>query len=144
MLEQLSKTGLLLFDISYYLYVYINPSSSIIYCLFSGDIYLSFGILASNPVSSVSDVLLEEDFCYFIAIQIIILLPIRSGRFSCFLNYPFYISFKYICSKLFSLIKEILAVFATFLLRLFPVFLPILLAKKKSNSFYKYTTTRLN
>ena len=44
----------LYFAIPFQLYIYINLSSKIICCLFSGDMYLSFGI--SNKFSAVSSV----------------------------------------------------------------------------------------
>ena len=66
-------TSLFFFDIPF-LYFYINFRSSIIFCLFSGDIYLSFGISVSH--STLSDVFYGE----FIETSVIlsaILLPIK-------------------------------------------------------------------
>ena len=50
---------------------YINPNLSIIFCLFSGDIYLSFGISVS--LSTVSEIFRGDLF----AILLAILLPIN-------------------------------------------------------------------
>ena len=43
-----------LFSIIPLLYYYINLKTSITFCLFSRDIYLSSGISLSNPIFSVS------------------------------------------------------------------------------------------
>ena len=60
-------TSLLFFDIPL-LYLYINLNLSIIRCLSSGDIYLSFGISVS--LSTVSELFCGDFF--------VILLPIKS------------------------------------------------------------------
>ena len=62
-------TNLLFFNIP--LLYYINPNSAIICCLFSGDIYLTFGI--SHSFSSVSEL-----SCEVFVILSAILLPIKS------------------------------------------------------------------
>ena len=54
--------SLLFFDISL-LYYYITLRSSIIFCLFSGDIYLSLGISLSRPIFYASFVTISELFC---------------------------------------------------------------------------------
>ena len=66
-------TRLLFFDIPLLNY-YINPVSSIIFCLFSGEIYLSLGISVSH--STVSEVFCRE-FIHTFEI-LVILLPIKS------------------------------------------------------------------
>ena len=69
-------TNLLVFDIPL-LYFYINLSLSIIFCLSSGDIYLSLGISLLC-----SFVIVSESFCgEFLETAVIllaILLPIKS------------------------------------------------------------------
>ena len=67
-------TSLLFFDISL-LYYYIIPRSSIIFCVFYGDIYLSLGISLSNPVFSAS--FCDEVLKTFVILSAI-LLPIKS------------------------------------------------------------------
>ena len=59
--------NLLFFDVTL-LYCYINLNSSIICCLFYGDIYLSFGICECNP--------LGDSFEKFLILSAI-LLPIK-------------------------------------------------------------------
>ena len=65
-------TNLSFFDIPF-LYYYTNLNSSINCCLFSGDIYLSFGI--SISFSSCNSL---EDFLEILGILSAILLPIKS------------------------------------------------------------------
>ena len=55
------------------LYYYINLNSSIICCLSSGDVYISFGI--SISLSTVSEVFCGDLF----AILVATLLPIKSS-----------------------------------------------------------------
>ena len=64
-------TNLLFFDITL-LYYYTNLNSSIICCLFSGDMYLSFGTCISSFCSSL------EDFFEKFTILSALLLPIKS------------------------------------------------------------------
>ena len=66
-------TNLLFFDIP--LLFYVNLNSSIIFCLFSGDIRLSFGISVSSKLFCECNF-----FKYFDALAILsaILLPIKS------------------------------------------------------------------
>ena len=45
------------------LYYYINLRSSISFCLFSGDIYLSLGISLSSPIFSALFVTVSKLFC---------------------------------------------------------------------------------
>ena len=64
-------------------FIIINLNSSVVFCLSSGDIYLSFGI----PVllSTVSDVFWDG-----FVILLVILLPNQSPRcFCCFFNWSF-------------------------------------------------------
>ena len=56
-----SVTSLLFFDIPL-LYYYINLRSLITFCIFSGDIYLSFGISLSILIFSASFVAISELF----------------------------------------------------------------------------------
>ena len=75
---------LLFFDILLF-YYYINLRSSIMICLFSGDIYLSSGIFLSGSFVTVSDLFCFEVFetfvvlsLYDLATALAILLPIQS------------------------------------------------------------------
>ena len=68
---------LLFFDIPL-LYYYTNLNSSIICCLFSGDIYLSFGISISSLASLFCECSSLEDFLEIFVILSAILLPIKS------------------------------------------------------------------
>ena len=68
-------TNLLFFDIPL-LYYYTNLNSSIICCLFSGDMYLSFGASDSSLASLFCERL--EDFFKTLVILSAILLPIKS------------------------------------------------------------------
>ena len=74
-------TTLLLFDIPL-LYYYINLKSSIIFCIFSGDIHLSLAIYLSVPIFSFSFVNISELLCgKFLETFVILsktLLPIKS------------------------------------------------------------------
>ena len=67
-------TNLLFFDIPL-LYYYTNLNSSIIYCLFSGDIYLSFGISILFSFFNCNSL---GDFFETLVILSAILLPIKS------------------------------------------------------------------
>ena len=72
--------NLLFFDIPL-LYCYTNLNSSIICCLFSGDMYLSFGISISSLALSFCSFLdcnSVEDFLEIFVILSAILLPIKS------------------------------------------------------------------
>ena len=78
-------TNLLFFDIplSYYYYYYYyyyctNLNSSIISCIFSGDIYLSFGI-SSSLLTTFK--LFFEDFVILSAILLSIKAPVASAVF---------------------------------------------------------------
>ena len=66
--------NLLFFDIPL-LYYHTNLNSSIICCLFSGDIYLSFGISNSSTFCECNSL---EDFFEIFLILSAILLPIKS------------------------------------------------------------------
>ena len=68
--------NLLLFDISLLCY-YMNLRSSIVFCLFSGDIYLSLGISLSCLFVTVSELLCWGFFETLIILSAI-LLPIKS------------------------------------------------------------------
>ena len=105
---------------------YINLSSWVIYYLFSGGLYLSFGILMSNPLIFVSHVTVSEVFCGEVlqtfelsAILLPIISPIAyhqlhiTNCICCFLNYSFLNSFQCICSRFFSMIRKFLALFTT-------------------------------
>ena len=69
--------NLLFFDIPL-LYYYTNLNTSIIYCLFSGYTYLSFGISISLLASSLCEGKSLEDFFQRFLILSAILLPIKS------------------------------------------------------------------
>ena len=69
-------TNLLFFDVS--LLYYTNLNSSIICCLFSGDIYLSFGI--SNSFLSVFELFFEA-FFVLSAISLPVKSPFASAVF---------------------------------------------------------------
>ena len=69
-------TNLLFFDIPL-LYYYIILKSSMIFCLSSGDIYLSLGISLSYLFLIVSELFCAKLFATFI-ILLTILLPIKS------------------------------------------------------------------
>ena len=75
-------TSLLFFDIPL-LYHYINLRSSIIFCLFSGDMYFSLGIYLSIPIFFASFVTVSELFFSKILEGFLILsaifLPIKSS-----------------------------------------------------------------
>ena len=66
--------NLLLFDILL-LYYYTNLNSSIIYCLFSGDVCLSFGISILFLASAFCECISFEDFEALVILSAI-LLPI--------------------------------------------------------------------
>ena len=68
-------TNLLFFDVPL-LYYYINLRSSIIFCLSSGDIYLSLGISLSCSFVTVSELFCCKVFEIFV-IRSGILLPIK-------------------------------------------------------------------
>ena len=68
-------TNLLFFDILL-LYYYTNLRSSIIFCLVSGDIYLSFDISLSSAIFSVSFITVPELFCGKVFEAFVILLAI--------------------------------------------------------------------
>ena len=69
-------TNLLFFDILL-LYCYINLRSSIIFCLSSGDIYLSLGISLAYSLLNISKLFCGEVFQTFTILSPI-LLPIKS------------------------------------------------------------------
>ena len=81
-------TSLLFFSIPL-LYHHINLRSSIIFCLFLGDIYISSGIFLSSPIFSASFVTVSEILCgkvlEIFVILSAILLPIKSPAASAFL-----------------------------------------------------------
>ena len=68
--------NLLFFDILL-LYCYINLRSSIIFCLSSGDIYLSLGISLAYSLLNISKLFCGEVFQTFTILSPI-LLPIKS------------------------------------------------------------------
>ena len=70
-------TNLLFFDVPL-LYYYINLNSSIICCLFSGDIYLSFGI---SLLGSVFSLFCDEAFVILSAILLLIKSPVAYAVF---------------------------------------------------------------
>ena len=119
---------LLLFGIPF-LYYYINNRSSIIFCLFSRDIYLSLGISLSWSFVTVSEL-----FCYnFFEDSVIllkILLPAKSPVFSA----TFWVAlFVLLCYKLLSMIKTFQAVFTNYVFTyILPIFSPIFLSNDKN------------
>ena len=105
-------TNLLFFDIPL-LYFYINPRSTIIFCLSSGDIYLSLDISLLCSFVTVSELFCREffwDFCNFISDFINNQI---TSCFCCFLNHSFWSSFECICCRLLSMIKRFCSVFTT-------------------------------
>ena len=89
-------TSLLFFDIQL-IYYYINLRSSIIFCLFPGDIYLSFGIFLSNTIfsaslSTVSELLCGAVFDNFVILSAI-LLSFKSPVVSAFFELLFFRQF---------------------------------------------------
>ena len=70
-------TNSLFFDIPL-LYYYTSLNSSIICCLFSGDIYLSFGAPDSSLTSLFCESHFDEDFLETLVILSAIVLPIKS------------------------------------------------------------------
>ena len=74
----------LLFSYIPLLYYYINLRSSIIFCLSSGDIYLSFGISLSRSFLIISELFcgkLLETFVILLAILLPIKSPVASAVF---------------------------------------------------------------
>ena len=101
-------TNLLLFDIP--LLYYANLNSSMICCLFSEDIYFSFGI--SNS-SSFCECNYLEDFFEALVILSIIFLSIKSPVDSAGFLIALFESFYYICCRFLSSIKKFLTIFIT-------------------------------
>ena len=115
-------TDLLFLDIQL-LYYYINVRSSIIFPLYSGDIYLFPGNLLSNPVLDFtlncprtihwwSSWDFRNFISYFITNQITCCLCI-------FLNCFFWSSLKCICYRLLSMIKNFLVFFTSWVFTYF-------------------------
>ena len=79
-------TNLLFYDIPL-LYFSVDLRSSIIFCLSTGDIYLSLGIYLSCPFVIVSELFSSELLDTFV-IMSVISLPIKSpvASFCCVLN----------------------------------------------------------
>ena len=123
-------TNLLFFDIQL-LYCYTNLNSSIICCLFSGDMYHSFGICISSLPSLFCRSL--EDFLeIFVNLSAVVLpnkSPVASAVFS---------SFYCICCRYFSSIKKILAAFIGL------IFTHVFSKRRKSKSFYIYSILKFN
>ena len=74
-------TNLLFFDILLLCY-YINLRSSIIFCLSSGDLYLSLGISLSSPFVIVSELFCDEllqTSVILLAILLLIKQPVASA-----------------------------------------------------------------
>ena len=71
--------NLLFFDIPL-LYYYINLSSSIIFCLFSGERHIFFGISLSSLIYSGSFVTVSELFCGEVTETFVILLSIFAAN----------------------------------------------------------------
>ena len=136
-----------LFDIL--LLCYFNLNSSIVSCLFSGDIILSLRISLSYSFVTVSVflnyflVIFFKNFCNsisnFITNQI-------TSCFFCFLNDSFWRTFKCICCRLFSMIKKVLALFTTeaFTYIFTNIFTHIFSKRQISLAFYKYSVSLLN
>ena len=103
-------TNVLFFDIPW-LYYYINFISSILFCLFYGDVYLSLGICYHMQFVTGSELF----FCKVFEILVILLkIRIRSPVcFFCFLNCSFWYNFMNICCGLIFIIKTFLATFTT-------------------------------
>ena len=118
-------TSLLFFGIPI-LYYYINLRSLRIFCLFSGDIYLSFGITLSNLIfsaslSTVSELFCGEVFETFVILSAILLaikLPVASVFFDIY-HLSFYLYF-------------------------LTIFLPILLQNTKIYSLLQTLISKLN
>ena len=106
------------------LYYYINFRSSFFWKYMS----FFFGISLSNPLFSVS-LSIAYGLFYGKVFEILFITNQMRSSFSCFLNCSFWSSFKYICSKLFCMLKT----FWLYLLcRFLPAFLLIFLAKDKN------------
>ena len=119
---------LLLFGIPF-LYYYINNRSSIIFCLFSRDIYLSLGISSSCSFLTASELFCDEDFEALVILSKI-LLPAKSPVFSA----TFWVAlFVLLCYKLLSMIKTFQAVFTNYVFTyILPIFSPIFLSNDKN------------
>ena len=113
-------TNLFIFDIPL-LYYYTNLNSSIIYCLFSGDIYLSFGISISFcECNSFEDFF--ERFVVLSAMLLSIKSLVVSAGFSIALFEAVFIAS----------VVDFLAALKRFWLYSLPKSLPLLLAKDKN------------
>ena len=140
--------GLLLFDFPLLCY-YINLRSSVILCLFFGDIHLSLGISLSGSIFFASILTASELFfsdvirtfgdfnSNFIANQI-------TSCFCCFLNCSFRGSSKCISSRMFGMIKTFLTVFTVYVFTdiLIIVFAHIFSNRQKRIIFYKIPSSR--
>ena len=102
---------IIIFDISL-LHYYNNFRSSIVFCIYSGDIYLSLGISLSWLLVTVSKLFFWwfSNFSYYI--DNFITYEITSCFF-CFLNCFIWTIFECICCRLCSIITKFLAVFTT-------------------------------
>ena len=110
------STSLLFFDISL-LHYCIGLRSSIIFYLFSRDIYFSLGISLSSSMfslslSTTSDILRwsVQDFSDFISNCTINQI---TNCFCLFLHCSFWSSYKCICNRLSRMIKKCLSIFST-------------------------------
>ena len=138
-------TNLLFFDIllSYYC---INLRSSIIFCLFSGDIHLSLCISLSCSFITVSELIWFKFFQTF-EILSTMSLPLKSRVASTvFLIYSFRHSFRYICCRLFSMIKKFLAISTAYAFTYIftKSYGHIFSKRQKFIAFYKYSSPKLN
>ena len=142
---------LLFFDYPSSCYIILN--SLIIFCLFSGDIYLSFCMSLSYSFVTFSELFscaFLKTFCNFTAVRrsyrISSFITNQITNYFCFfLNYYFWSSFKCICCRLLSMIKTFLAVLLTqvFIYVFNDIFVHILRKRLKSIAFYKYPISRL-
>ena len=110
----------LFFDIVL-LYFCVNLTSLIIYCIFSGDIYLSLCTFSSFV--TVSELFCNEDSAVFWIV-------LFEAFFTC------------ICNRLFSMINRFLAVFTTYFFT--HIFTHISSKRQKSITFSKYSISMLN
>ena len=123
------SADLLFFDIPF-LYYYINLNSSIICCFSSGDMYLLlflFHFLSYFVVSSLKFLLFYLQF-YFQLNHLLLLV---------FFEVIFWCCCKFICGRLFSMIKGFLAIISGY------VFIKVfthIFSKKKFIAFHKYSS----
>ena len=93
---------LLYFDISL-MYYYINIRSSMIFCLSSRDIYLSFGMFLSCSFLTICKLFCSKVLAFFVILSVI-LLPIKWPAASAFFDLLSWDRFKCICGIIYYLV----------------------------------------